>query len=230
MIPIPVPLDKRSRISENVRDDIHNLRMAGVRGGMKFTGRPWPAAQGDPTRRRPCVIQYWLSGRKDGIQMAVQQQHAPAGANGEAKLFSVRVRGDWKGGLQTDVKVRTFAPFTIDEPAALGGGDAGPNPVEYVLGGLAGCASVMLAIISKEKGMSYDSAHFNFIGTLDVRGLEGVEGVCPYFNLVKGTVKVKTDAPDELFREVVEDVERRCPVYTMIKAAGVQMQIEWAKE
>jgi len=150
-------------------------------------------------------------------------------AQGQPKLFSVRIRGDWAGGVRTDVKIRSFDPIVIDEPAVLGGNDAGPNPVEYVLAGLAGCASVMLAVVSQEKGMTYQDAHFDLVGTLDVRGLEGVEGVCPFFSVVRGTVKVKTAASDELFESVVADIERRCPVYSMMKAAGVEMEIRWEK-
>lgn len=147
----------------------------------------------------------------------------------QPKLFSVRIRGEWAGGVRTDVKIRSFDPIVIDEPAMLGGSDAGPNPVEYVLAALAGCASVMLAVVAREKGMTYEEARFDLVGTLDVRGLEGVEGVCPFFSVVKGTIKVKTDASDELFQSVVTDIERRCPVYTMMKAAGVKMAICWEK-
>ena len=35
-------------------------------------------------------------------------------------------------GLKSEVEVRDFL-FTVDEPAALGGSDAGPNPIELVL-------------------------------------------------------------------------------------------------
>jgi len=39
------------------------------------------------------------------------------------------------------VTARDFQ-FVVDEPQSLGGGDLGPNPVEYVLGALLGCLNV----------------------------------------------------------------------------------------
>jgi uncharacterized OsmC-like protein len=40
-----------------------------------------------------------------------------------------------------DVSAREFT-FTVDEPTKLGGSNAGPNPVEYLLGALAWCLNV----------------------------------------------------------------------------------------
>ena len=45
------------------------------------------------------------------------------------------------------VKVRDFT-LTIDEPPSLGGEDAGPNPVEYILAGFMGCYPIPLIRIA----------------------------------------------------------------------------------
>ncbi|WP_324716107.1 OsmC family protein [Carboxydochorda subterranea] len=150
--------------------------------------------------------------------MAVAQQ---------PKLFTMRARGEWKGGVRTEVRVRHFVPIVLDEPADLGGSDQGPNPMEYVLSSLIGCASVMLAVVAKEQGLQYSGVEFDVRGTLDVRGLEGVEGVRPYFDTVKGSIRVHTQAAQPVLDAVAAQVERRCPVYTMLQAAGVDVQIEW---
>jgi organic hydroperoxide reductase OsmC/OhrA len=46
---------------------------------------------------------------------------------------------EWTGAFTSQVRVRDFAPYESDEPAALGGGDSAPNPVEQLLGALGSC-------------------------------------------------------------------------------------------
>lgn len=145
----------------------------------------------------------------------------------QEKIALLEARGKWTHGVRTEVSVRSFSPFVMDEPQSLGGDDTGPNPMEYVLGSYIGCASVMLNIIAKEYGLTYSGAEFHIEGTLDIRGLEGAPDISPYFNKVFGTVRVTTNASDEALQRVVSQVEKRCPVYTMLVAAGVETDIQW---
>lgn len=141
--------------------------------------------------------------------------------------FEVAVSGKWTGGVQTAIQVRDFEAFLIDEPANLGGKDEGPNPVEFVLAGLNGCVSVMIAIIAKEMQFAYTAVTFDTKGTLDVRGLMGVPDVTPNFQTVTLNVSIATQESQERIDELMEKVESRCPVMTMIKGSGVQVDGEW---
>ena len=58
-----------------------------------------------------------------------------------AKL-TFSINGKNANATRLDVKARSFS-VVVDEPADLGGTDAGPNPVEYVLAGYAGCLNVV---------------------------------------------------------------------------------------
>ncbi|MBI2910032.1 MAG: hypothetical protein HYX92_20515 [Chloroflexi bacterium] len=49
-----------------------------------------------------------------------------------------RVKLFWQEGTQSDVYVRTHGPFTVDEPAVVGGTDTGPRPTEYLMIGYVG--------------------------------------------------------------------------------------------
>ncbi|NLN19268.1 MAG: OsmC family protein [Firmicutes bacterium] len=141
------------------------------------------------------------------------------------KLASLRVSGKQTEGMRTDIRVRQFN-LVIDEPESLGGTDTGANPMEYVLAGLAGCASVMLRMIAREQGLEYESASFDIRGTLDLRGLEGVPGVRRHFQTVTGKVEVVTSDGDKL-QKVAEAIEDRCPAYNMLKDAGVDIKLDW---
>jgi uncharacterized OsmC-like protein len=141
------------------------------------------------------------------------------------KLSSLRVSGKQTSGMRTDVRARQFN-LVIDEPESLGGTDEGANPMEYVLAGLAGCASVMLRMIAKEQDLEYESVSLDIRGTLDLRGLEGVPGVSRHFQTVTGKVEVVTSDADKL-QKVAEAIEDRCPAYNLLKDAGVDIACDW---
>lgn len=143
--------------------------------------------------------------------------------------LNVHVTGEWTKGVQTRVHVRSFEPFIIDEPRALGGHDEGANPVEHILAGLTGCVSVMIAIIAKEQSFTYTNASFDASGTLDVRGLMGTADVTPNFQTVTLHVTLETEETDERLRALEEAVESRCPVMTMLRDSGVRIDGAWTR-
>lgn len=49
--------------------------------------------------------------------------------------------------------------FTIDEPEALGGDDAGPGPYEYLLAALGACTSMTLRMYAERKKWPLDRVH-----------------------------------------------------------------------
>lgn len=152
--------------------------------------------------------------------MATTTQNQP-------KIYTAHAWGEWTGGVRSEISIRHFEPIVMDEPESLGGGDTGPNPMEYVLGALIGCKTVVFALVAKEHGFTYSHLEFDLKGSLDVRGLEGVEGVRPYFQSIQGTIKVTTDEDQAALNKVVQESARRCPVYTMLEAAGVAFDLDW---
>ncbi|KXH84035.1 OsmC family protein [Sporosarcina sp. HYO08] len=147
-----------------------------------------------------------------------------------SQLIKIETSGVWTGGVQTEIKVRQFEPFIVDEPKSLGGKDEGPNPLEFVLAGLSSCASVMIALIAKEQKFSYEAVEFKNAGELDVRGLRGVEGVSPHFQSVNLDVFIKTEESDERLEQLKEAVEKRCPVINLLIDAGVNVTSNWIKQ
>lgn len=142
-------------------------------------------------------------------------------------LVKVSTSGKWEGGVKSGINIRDFQKVIMDEPFELGGEDQGPNPMEYVLASLSGCTSVIIALVAKEKEFSFEDVEFNNSGVIDLRGLSGVEGVSPHFKKVRFEVLLTTSESEERVEELKAEVERRCPVFNLIKDAGVEIDAKW---
>ncbi|MBM7650241.1 putative OsmC-like protein [Bacillus ectoiniformans] len=119
--------------------------------------------------------------------------------------------------------------IVIDEGKQMGGQDLGMNPLQAVLSSLAACENVTARVTAKEMDFDLQDFSVEVQGTFDPRGFMGVPDVCPYFESVTVEVTVTTNESEDRLQELKENVESRCPVYTMMKAAGVQMNDTWKK-
>jgi putative redox protein len=117
----------------------------------------------------------------------------------------------------------------VDEGKHMGGQDLGPNPLQTVLGALAGCENVSAHIIAREMNFDLQGLTFKIKGEFDPRGFMGDPNVRPYFEKITVEAAVKTSESEERIQELKEKVESRCPVYTMLKAANVEMDDHWYK-
>ncbi|MGM0377996.1 MAG: OsmC family protein [Bacteroidota bacterium] len=109
-------------------------------------------------------------------------------------------------------KARDFE-MVIDEPQNLGGTNAGPNPVEYILAGYAGCINVMGHIIAKEQGIELNGLEIQVEGDLDPDKLFGKPtDARAGYQEIRLKVKPETSASREQLDRWIEEVEARCPV------------------
>lgn len=131
-------------------------------------------------------------------------------------------------GVKTEVSARNHR-MVIDESPAMGGANAGPNPLEYVLAALAGCEEVIAQGAAKQLGFQLDGIDFDVEGVIDPRGLIGQPDVLPYFQSVTIRARVKTTEHEARIHELQELVDKRCPVFTLIQAAGVPVDTKWEK-
>ncbi|WP_291378179.1 OsmC family protein [Demequina sp.] len=110
------------------------------------------------------------------------------------------------------VKARDFE-FLVDEPQSLGGGDTGPNPVEYVLGALLGCLNVVVHLVAKEQGVTLTSFKATARGDLDPSKFMGKNmDVRAGYDAIEVTIEVEGDADDAKLEEIARISESRCPV------------------
>jgi uncharacterized OsmC-like protein len=144
-------------------------------------------------------------------------------------LIKVSASGKWDSGLKTNIAVRNFSGFSMDEPVELGGTDTAPNPIEYVAAALNGCNGVMIPMIAQELGFNFTGIDFETTGILDTRGLMGEEGVSPHFQKIRFNVNIQTDENEERIEELKNEVERRCPVFNLFVDSKIEVDTKWTK-
>lgn len=101
----------------------------------------------------------------------------------------------------------------IDEPAALGGANAGANPVEYALAALGSCQAITYRFWAAQLGVEFDSLRVEVEGDLDVRGFFGLDdSVRPGYEQVRVTVHIDGPETAERYAELQRRVDEHCPV------------------
>ena len=125
-------------------------------------------------------------------------------------VFSVEAHSE--NPTKTVVKAREFT-ITIDEPTNLGGTNAGPNPVEYVLGALAGCLNVVGHIVAKELKFELRGIKFELAGDLDPSKFSGRKtNKRAGYEEIRVIVPPDADADSETLAQWIAAMEERCPV------------------
>ncbi len=134
-----------------------------------------------------------------------------------------------QSGMKTVVDCGEHGTFVTDEPVAHGGTGEGPSPLQAVLGALCGCEAVTFRRTAGEMGFEYAGIDFDGAFTIDIRGRMGVAGVRPHFQTVRVQATVRTEESEDRLRRVVEETERRCPVYNLLADAGVNLEMVWIR-
>eukprot|EP01086_Lenisia_limosa_P006615 TRINITY_DN2558_c0_g1_i1.p1 TRINITY_DN2558_c0_g1~~TRINITY_DN2558_c0_g1_i1.p1 ORF type:complete len:280 (+),score=84.72 TRINITY_DN2558_c0_g1_i1:49-840(+) len=135
-----------------------------------------------------------------------------------AMPFAVSSTAINAAGMKTEVESGGHK-FVVDEPEALGGSDLGANPLQYLLGGVSGCKTVVGRIIAQEMDITIGELKVDVDGTIDLRGIMGDPTVPSHFNEINVKMVVETDADDAQFEAFTKAVASRCPVASLYEAA-----------
>jgi uncharacterized OsmC-like protein len=123
---------------------------------------------------------------------------------------------DFDGACQTHTRSQPFV-FNKDEPPVLLGTDQGANPVEYALAALNGCLTTSLIYHAAAQGVKIDEVESTLSGDLDLQGFLGMsEKVRNGYEKIRVNFRVKSDAPREKIRELVDLAQKRSPVFDIV--------------
>lgn len=111
--------------------------------------------------------------------------------------------------------------WQADEPIALGGSDAGPNPYELLLAALAACTCITLSYYCQRKNIALDSINasydFDRVHAEDCKDFDDCGS--GFIDKITSHVRIKGDF-DEEQRDRLAEIVERCPVHKTL-ANGV---------
>ena len=137
---------------------------------------------------------------------------------------------EWTGAFTSRVRVRDFPAYKSDEPAALGGGDTAPNPVEQLLGALGNCLAVGYAANASAAGISIRDLRISLEGNIDLRTFLGLApGDNAGYQAIRVRVKLDTDASQEQVAALHRQVTGTSPVgHTLQRAVPLTIELAQA--
>jgi uncharacterized OsmC-like protein len=148
-------------------------------------------------------------------------QQSPSAAE---TTWSAEVR--WTGAFRSEAAVRSFAPITSDEPAALGGTDQAPNPVEQLLGALGNCLAVGYAANASAAGVEIRDLRITLDGDIDLHTFLGLADGHAGFSAIRVAVHLDTDADEATVAELHRKVAATSPVgQTLSKPVPVEITL-----
>jgi uncharacterized OsmC-like protein len=124
----------------------------------------------------------------------------------------IEVESESENHTELDAKVRGHEPV-VDEPEKLGGGDKGPNPLEYLFTGLAGCLNITIHRVARQRDVDIEKLDIDVSGSLDMEEFkEGGTGKRAGFEDIGVEIGIETDSNTQVEKEILEESETRCPV------------------
>ena len=119
--------------------------------------------------------------------------------------FRHTVASTTSDGFAIELQAGEFG-WTLDEPVTMGGKGTAPDPVTSFLGALCGCLLISLQITARARQVSLASA------TMSARANE--KG---FVKTIDVDLTVRSDAPEEKIRTIVERAEKGCYIKGMLK-------------
>ncbi len=129
-------------------------------------------------------------------------------------------------GFKTEVNCSQT--FYIDQPKAMGGEGAGPNPMEIFLSSLPACICAIGRIISNQKRLNVRGIEVDVEGDIDKDFLMGktTEGRAGFVE-IRAFVKIDADMTHEEKEAYLEEITRRCPIAdNMMNASVIKEEVK----
>jgi len=123
-----------------------------------------------------------------------------------------RVKVKQKNAVCMEVTTRNVSAI-IDEPKAAGGTNLGLTPIEMLLGSLGSCVAITAFIYGSMKNVPIDDIQVQVEGDINTEGMMNLDSpITTGFQDIRFHFFVKSSAPAEQVRQILELAESKCPV------------------
>ncbi|MCX2740732.1 OsmC family protein [Pontibacter anaerobius] len=133
------------------------------------------------------------------------------------------IQGFYGGGKEDTSREK---PFIVDnaEPPILLGNNEGPNPVEFILHGLAGCMTTTMVLHAAAHRIPIDSVETKLTGDWDAQGFLGLDPtVRNGYKQIHIDFKIEGDLTDEQKEQLIS-FAKKSPVYDIV-THGVPVEV-----
>jgi len=118
--------------------------------------------------------------------------------------------------------------FSVDEPVEEGGTNTGPNPMHHFVASLAGCQNEQAQVVAEELGFEAKKIKIKVGVELNLDGFMGVsDDSNGCFQSVQFSACVAGITAEQA-AELGKRVDARCPVLSLLRSAGVQIETAWS--
>ena len=126
-------------------------------------------------------------------------------------------------GFRTECRAGKHT-VVIDQPAAAGGTDAGPTPLDVQLMALGGCIAAIGRIIANQRKLAIRGIYVALEAELDTDGLLGKPTSSRTgFSSMSGQVRIDGDLTPAEKESLLHEIDRRCPISENLKT-GTRIQ------
>jgi len=115
----------------------------------------------------------------------------------------------------------------IDEPAARGGTDQGPTPIETMIAALLGCTNVILNRVAEANHVPIHSLSLRAETNFDRRGVTLQEEVTVPFPDMRLDIDLVSPADDAAVAKLMSDLGKFCPLSKVIRQSGTKLEEIW---
>lgn len=163
----------------------------------------------------------------EALRQLIGETQSRFQAEPESAVMTFESGSRLQEGLRSEAAMRGHT-VVVDEPEALGGTDAGPNPVELILAALGTCQEITYRAYATALGIPLDQISVELTGTIDLKGFFAVDdAVRPGYQGISGTVHLRSSASDQELQRLRDIVNAHCPVLDIISnPVPVQLDLQ----
>jgi uncharacterized OsmC-like protein len=127
-------------------------------------------------------------------------------------LKTVVIEATQISGFNVETRARHHI-VQVDQPVEMGGRDAGPTPLEFLLIGLASCLLTVGKIVAQQRNLSVRNLSARVEGDIDPDGFLGKNpAVRVGASQIRVYLNIDGDLTEEEKEAFVREIESRCPI------------------